>query len=109
MNFGHCWGLRKRGQSSQGACKEEGEKRRKVKKKKERKLTFESKTAGGELKPGSSGHIGTKFNTEENESIHLVKLKRGCRYNEAHRWRTGRYLSVVVHMIALFVCEAVAR
>lgn len=78
LNFGHCWGLRKRGQSSQGACKEEGVKSRKVKKK-ERKLTFESKTAGGELKPGSSGHIGTKFNTEENESIHLVKLKRGCR------------------------------
>lgn len=82
-------------------------KRRKVKKK--RKLTFESKTAGGELKPGSSGLIGTKFNTEENESIHLVKLNRGCRYNEAHCWLTGRHLSVVVHMIAVFVCEAVVR
>lgn len=53
LYFGHCWGLRERGQSSQGARKEEGVKRRKVKKKKKEKLTFERKTAGGVQKPGS--------------------------------------------------------
>lgn len=72
--------------------------RRKVKKK--RKLTFESKTAGGELKPGSSGHIGRKLNTGENES--RLQLKRDCKHDEARRRRSGSHLSVEAHTRAAF-------
>ena len=61
-------------------------------------MTFESKTAGGDLKPGSSGHIGRKFNTEENESLNSVELKWDYGYNQTQRWLAGRPLSVVVHM-----------
>lgn len=67
-------------------------KRRKVKKKKKReKLTFESKTAGRELKPGSSGRSGRKPKTGENESL---QLKRDRKHDEARRRRPGCRLSV---------------
>lgn len=57
-------GIEGEGTKFTGSMKEEGVNRRKVnKKKKKRKLTFERKTAGGELKPGGSGHIGRKLYT----------------------------------------------
>ena len=56
-------GIEGEGTKFTGSMKEEGVNRRKVNKKKKRKLTFERKTAGGELKPGGSGHIGRKLNT----------------------------------------------
>lgn len=57
-----CWGLREWGQSSQGACKEEGVKRRKGEK---GKLTFESKTAGGEEKQAAQNTSRGNSNREK--------------------------------------------